>query len=81
MYVYKRTEVNLYTVGFYTPSGEWEPESDQPTAEKAAERVIKLNGGTVLENYGFCELKLRKPKCEGPECSAWADNCGSNVLT
>ncbi len=46
MYVYKRTEGNLWTVGFYEPlSGEWMPESDHPSADEAAARVHWLNGG------------------------------------
>ncbi len=28
MYVYLRSEPQLWTVGFYTPNGEWIPESD-----------------------------------------------------
>lgn len=35
----------LWTVGFYRPSGEWEPESDHDSADKAARRVHYLNGG------------------------------------
>lgn len=38
-------EHNLFTVGFYAPDGKWEPESDYPTREAAAERVHYLNGG------------------------------------
>lgn len=46
MYVYVKSHgEQLWTVGFYTPSGEWEPESDHATPEKAAERVHYLNGG------------------------------------
>jgi hypothetical protein len=48
MYVYIRTEHELWTVGFYTPSGKWEPESDHGSREEAARRVHFLNGG--LEN-------------------------------
>lgn len=44
-YVYIRSASDLYTVGFYDPSGEWIPESDHSTAESAAERVHYLNGG------------------------------------
>ena len=46
MYVYIRSEPGLWTVGFYTPKGEWVPESDHPSAEAAAERVHWLNGKT-----------------------------------
>jgi len=46
MYVYIRCKSEmLWTVGFYDPRGEWHPESDWETPEKAAERVHWLNGG------------------------------------
>lgn len=45
MYVYIKAEPQLYTVGFYTPDGKWNPESDHETKEAAAERVHYLNGG------------------------------------
>lgn len=45
MFIYRQTESSLWTVGFYTPDGKWEPESDHDSAEKAAERVHYLNGG------------------------------------
>lgn len=59
MYVYKQTEHagsdvdhkgrpiswgDLWTVGFYTPEGKWEAESDHDTKESAAVRVHYLNG-------------------------------------
>lgn len=44
-YVYKRTEPSLWTVGFYTPEGKWEPDSDHDSPAKAAKRVHYLNGG------------------------------------
>ena len=49
MYVYKQTEPGLWTVGFYDPSGNWHPESDHDSSEKAAERVAWLNGGRRSE--------------------------------
>ena len=45
MYVYIKSEPGLWTVGFYKPNGEWEPESDHSTKEDAVERVHYLNGG------------------------------------
>lgn len=45
MYVYIKSEPQLWTVGFYTPSGEWVPESDYECRDDAAERVHWLNGG------------------------------------
>jgi len=44
VYVYSKA-AGVYTVGFYRPDGTWEPESDWPSAEAAAERVHWLNGG------------------------------------
>ena len=36
---------SLWTVGFYTPDGDFNPESDHATSESAAKRVHYLNGG------------------------------------
>jgi hypothetical protein len=47
MYVYIKSEPNLWTVGFYKPDGEWVAESDWSSSEEAAERVHYLNGGNV----------------------------------
>jgi hypothetical protein len=44
-YVYIRSESRLWTVGFYDPSGKWQPESDHESANEAADRVHYLNGG------------------------------------
>lgn len=44
MYIYIRSEPQLWTVGHYTPSGKWEPESDHSTRNEAANRVAYLNG-------------------------------------
>ncbi len=40
---------DLFTVGFYQPSGKWEPESDHRTREDAQSRVHYLNGGENIE--------------------------------
>lgn len=37
----------LWTVGYYDPSGRWQPDSDHLSAEAAAARVHYLNGGKV----------------------------------
>ncbi|MCL1994945.1 MAG: hypothetical protein FWG63_01915 [Defluviitaleaceae bacterium] len=47
MWVYIRTEPNLYTVGFYSPTGKWHTDSDWGTKEETAERVRWLNGVSV----------------------------------
>ncbi len=44
MYVYIKSEPGLWTVGFYSPSGEWVAESDHDNTEEAASRVAWLNG-------------------------------------
>jgi len=44
MYVYIRSEPQMWTVGFYDPKGRWNPESDHDTPEEAAKRVSWLNG-------------------------------------
>lgn len=46
MYVYIKSEPGLWTVGFYTPGGQWIPESDHDDPEKAAQRVAWLNGNS-----------------------------------
>lgn len=45
-YVYIQSEPNLYTVGFYSPDGEWHPDSDYAKRTDAAKRVHYLNGGS-----------------------------------
>ena len=47
MYVYIWSEQNLWTVGFYHPTGQWEAESDHTTKESAAKRVAYLNGSNI----------------------------------
>lgn len=44
MYVYIKSESQLWTVGFYAPDGKWNAESDHPSAGEAAKRVAWLNG-------------------------------------
>ncbi len=43
-YVYLKSEPQLWTVGFYTPGGDFASESDHASREEAAERVRWLNG-------------------------------------
>lgn len=46
-WVYRQTEPELYTVGFYDPAGTWHTDSDHATKQEAAERVAWLNGSGV----------------------------------
>ena len=48
-WMYRHTEPRLWTVGFYDPSGQWEPESDHASEDAAALRVHWLNGGCTPE--------------------------------
>lgn len=43
-WVYRQTEPQLWTVGYYDPEGKWWPESDHGAAAAAADRVNFLNG-------------------------------------
>lgn len=50
MYVYKADYVaalrqTVYTVGYYSPDGEWHPESEYQDKDRAAAQVSYLNGG------------------------------------
>lgn len=49
-WVYRRTERQLWTVGYYTPEGDWNSDSDHDSAESAAGRVHWLNGGTDVRS-------------------------------
>lgn len=42
----------LHTVGFYSPTGQWVPESDHETKEAAVARVHHLNGGCQNDKGG-----------------------------
>jgi hypothetical protein len=62
-YVYLQSEPGLYTVGFFLPSGKWEPESDHDTRQGAADRVAYLNGDTLADAYlAACAELGREPK-------------------
>ena len=52
MYVYIESEKDLWTVGFYTPSGKWISESDHSTIDSAAARTHYLNGGHSYKPNG-----------------------------
>ena len=44
MWVYIKTESNLFTVGFYDPNDEFQTDSDHSTKNDAAKRCNYLNG-------------------------------------
>lgn len=45
VYIQSEHSHDLFTVGFYDPSGSWQPDSDHTNREAAAARVHYLNGG------------------------------------
>jgi hypothetical protein len=47
VYIHSDSDPDLYTVGFYDPEGNWQPESDHKSARDAAERVAWLDGDYV----------------------------------
>ena len=55
-YVYRYTELGIYTTGFYDPEGVWCAEDYFTTAQAAAERVHWLNGG----DNGSLETLVKK---------------------
>jgi hypothetical protein len=46
MYVTRRTEPQLWTVGFFGPDGKFETDSDHDSEKSANDRAIELNGGS-----------------------------------
>jgi hypothetical protein len=46
-WVYIKSDVNLWTVGFYDPSGKFQTDSDHNYRSAAAERCAYLNGASV----------------------------------
>jgi hypothetical protein len=48
-YVYRKTEQRIWTVGYYTPKGEWHAQSDHSEEGEAIDMVHLLNGGSSQE--------------------------------
>lgn len=71
MYVYIRSEENLWTVGFYDPIGEWHSDSDHETKADAADRVAHLNGCTELLLERIERLEQRVAELEDHEVSPY----------
>lgn len=57
MWHYQKSEAELWTVGHYGEGGKWQPESDWPSSEQAAERTAYLNGGGVASIRLLHELE------------------------
>lgn len=56
MYVYIKSEPQLWTVGFYDPAGKWESESDHDSKDDAAKRVSFLNGNKTADSKNSLEI-------------------------
>jgi hypothetical protein len=65
-YVYLKSEPGLFTVGFYTPAGVWQSESDHDTSAAAAARVAWLNGQTA------------EPAAPVVDAQVWCSVCGED---
>ena len=66
MYVYIKSEPGLWTVGFYSPDGKWNSESDHYSKEHAADRVAYLNGSQkAIKLYLPKEIQFPTQKEEG----------------
>lgn len=75
-YVYIRSEPQLFTVGFYTPDGKWQAESDHPSREEAADRrqVHFLNGGDAPATEGTAlQLRLAEEAGDAGDGETWLD--------
>ena len=65
MYVYIKSERaghqgcthDLFTVGFYDPTGQWHPDSDHTDEQEAATRVNYLNGGRAGDDEAQSMLR------------------------
>lgn len=65
-YVYVKSEPGLWTVGFYSPNGEWHSESDHESTEEAANRTAWLNGsGLSIDLPSEPELEYSCQQCNG----------------
>lgn len=46
--IIKSRPEHLWTVGFFKPNGQWEPDSDHDTHEEAVNHCARLNGANNL---------------------------------
>lgn len=79
MYVYIRSEPVLYTVGFYSPDGQWHAESDHESDKRAAERVHYLNGGRSADeddSGSWAEYQHIKAQ---QRTADYSDQCSSDL--
>lgn len=65
MYIYRRTSGEIFTVGYFSPSGRFCHETDCLSREEAASRVNYLNGGAdillaskICDDLGYMLLDI-----------------------
>src|SRR5690606_13942329 len=60
---YIQSEPSCWTVGFYSPDGKWNSDSDHSSKKEASERVHYLNGGQMTPgemNLSYKEAAERR---------------------
>lgn len=65
MYVYRRTSGEIFTVGYFSPNGQFCHENDYSSMQEAAARVNYLNGGAdvmlisrIFDDLGYVLLDI-----------------------
>jgi hypothetical protein len=74
MYVYVKSEDELWTGGFYDPDGKWQPESDHGNRDSAASRVAWLNGS--VDPVATAQAILNARVTVGPRTERWFQRVG-----
>lgn len=59
----------VFTVGFYTPAGNWIPEKDFANEDAASKRVAFLNSGVNIEHLADIERRLRELETAAAVCA------------
>lgn len=65
MYVYIKSEPQLWTVGFYAPDGEWVSESDYECRDDAAERVRGMERAKIIMSKGAIQWHVHETLNQG----------------
>lgn len=64
MWYYKKSEPQLWTVGYDSASGDWTTDSDHDSRESAAQRVAFLNGGGQRSEIAELSQQLTNARSE-----------------
>jgi hypothetical protein len=74
VYIRVKSEPNLFTVGFYDPSGKWQTDSDHSSKEDAAERCSFLNGNRDEVRLRELNVELVKALIKAEHYLAYYNN-------